>query len=129
MVYHPQGLTKVVEQGEILVTPLGPKEVNRRVELVSKLVASKEDELLARQEGWHLHPGDAVEASGGAKAIKSPQEVLEERNREVEEKAAKADTAIADAERRIAELEAQLAALAQPAGGVMLGSGATAKVR
>jgi len=97
MLYHPKGLMRQVEQGEILVTPLGAKEVNKRFELISVMVQNPEEEKELRGEGWHLHPGDAMEAGGGPAAVKSATQV--------------AEMNFADAQARIKELEAQLLAM------------------
>ena len=89
MLYHPTGLERVTVPAEVIVTPLGPKEVGEQRELVFQIVQSKEEELALRAEGWHLTAAKAIAAA------KDPRRPVPAMN----------------AIDRVAELEAELAAL------------------
>lgn len=60
MLYHPEGEERVVVPAEIIMTPLGAKEVNEQKELINKTVNSVEEEAVLVAEGWLDHPAKAV---------------------------------------------------------------------
>lgn len=60
MLYHPKGGVRVVNAGEEIDTPRGPKLLNYQEEMVSITVANADEEKLARAEGWHDHPAKAI---------------------------------------------------------------------
>jgi hypothetical protein len=65
MLYHPEGATVVVQQGEMIATPFGPKIVGERRELVSRVVKSEAEEKEALSTGWHLSPESSSRAGQG----------------------------------------------------------------
>lgn len=93
MVYHPEGKERILQEGEVINTPLGPKLIMQQRELIWRIVANAEEEKEAVKLGWHLHPAEALRAAG----------------KEAPETGA--DQVIADLKRKIAELEAQKASL------------------
>lgn len=93
MVYHPKGEERIIQEGEVINTPMGPKLIMQQRELIWQLVHNAAEEKEARAQGWHLHPADAMRAAG----------------KEAPETGA--DQVIGDLKKRIAELEAQKASL------------------
>lgn len=93
MLFHPKGEERIISQGELVVTPLGPQRIMQQREIIYQVVNSKaeEDELV--NQGWHTHPANAIRASGK------------------EAPATGADQVIADLQRKIAELQSQQAQL------------------
>lgn len=91
MFYHPKGETRQTKAPEIIVTPLGPKEVNAQYEMIYQVAGNKAEADELRKQGWHDHPAKAIAASGGKAPAMSP------------------DGQIASLEQQIAELQAQLA--------------------
>ena len=90
MVYHPQGLERVVNPAEILSTPMGPKPVGEMKEIIHRVVNSKEEEEEWLGKGWHDHPAKAIAARGDEPPPTS------------------SDTRIIDLEKQIAFLQTQL---------------------
>jgi hypothetical protein len=89
MFYHPKGEERVVTPAEVIMTPLGPKELNEHRELISATANNLEEETRLRDAGWHDHPAKAIAAAGGiAPAISS-------------------DARIQDLEAQIARLQAE----------------------
>lgn len=93
MVYHPKGEERIVQEGEVINTPLGPKLIMQQRELIWRLVENKAEEAAALKDGWHLHPAEAMRAAGK----EAPQ--------------TGADQVIAELKRKIEELQAQQASL------------------
>src|SRR5438874_1893302 len=71
MLYHPLGEMRTVVPAEIVVTPMGPKEVGEQRELIYRIVVDADEEEEARSAGWHEHPSDAIAASGKEAPAKS----------------------------------------------------------
>lgn len=93
MVYHPRGEERILQEGEVINTPLGPKLIMQQRELIWRIVNNREEEAEALRLGWHSHPAEAMRAAG----------------KEAPETGA--DQVIAELKRKIAELEAQKASL------------------
>lgn len=93
MLYHPLGLTTVVNPAEIVEGPGGKvKEFNERRELVSKVVNSGKEEKRWRDEGWHEHPAQAITAGGGEAPAFTTGQALEleiEKNKKKDDAIAK----------------------------------------
>lgn len=89
MVYHPKGEERIIQEGEVITTPLGPKLIMQQKELIWRIVENPAEEAEALKEGWHLHPAEAMQAAG----------------KEAPETGA--DRVIENLKKRIAELEAQ----------------------
>lgn len=60
MLYHPDGKTRITVPAEIIITPMGPKAVGEKRELLNLVVYTTEEELEAIENGWHLHPSQAM---------------------------------------------------------------------
>ncbi len=60
MLYHPEGEERVTTPAEIVMTPLGARELNEQRELIHKTVNSVEEEAELLASGWHDHPAKAV---------------------------------------------------------------------
>lgn len=93
MLYHPTGEERVIQEGEVISTPMGPKLIMQQRELVNKIVNNEEEEKKLRAEGWHIHPAEAMRAAGR------------------DAPATGADQVIEDLRKKIAELESQKASL------------------
>lgn len=93
MLYHPAGEERIIQEGEVINTPYGPKVIMQQRELIWQIAKNAEEEAAAIAAGWHRHPADAIKASGK------------------EAPATGADRVIEDLKKRIAELEAQKASL------------------
>lgn len=65
MMYHPLGEMKVTRIAEVIVTPMGPKFVNERKEMISAIAQNESEERALRAKGWHDHPAKAIAAAGG----------------------------------------------------------------
>lgn len=89
MMYHPEGKERVVVPAELLMTPIGPKEVGEQRELISQVVNSPAEEKTLADQGWHRHPAAAMAAAGKA----AP--------------ATGADHQIAELERKLAAMQAE----------------------
>lgn len=76
MLYHPEGETRVTVPAEIISTPFGPKQVGEQKELISKIVASPEEEAVLKHLGWLDHPAKSIHAGGGAAPPISSQEQI-----------------------------------------------------
>ena len=78
MFYHPEGLERVVRPAEIIATPLVPKEVGEKKEIITAVANNAEEEVRLRDEGWHDHPSKALAAAGKpVPAIGSEQRIQE----------------------------------------------------
>lgn len=93
MLFHPKGLERIIQKGEIVVTPMGPQKIMEQREIIWRIVNNFEEEKALLAEGWHTHPARAIEASGK------------------EAPATGADQVIAELQRKIVELQTQQAAL------------------
>lgn len=62
MLYHPQGALFVAVPANPEVTPFGPKMLNEQKRLITRVVGTREEELEALTDGWHLHPAHAHKA-------------------------------------------------------------------
>jgi hypothetical protein len=89
MVYHPEGKERIIQAGEIVVTPLGPQRIMEQREIIHRIVNSYQEEQEAIAAGWHTHPAHAMRAAGK------------------EAPSTGADQVIADLQRKIQELETQ----------------------
>jgi hypothetical protein len=89
MMYHPDGKERVIQAGEIVVTPMGPQRIMEQREIIHQIVNNYAEEQAAVAAGWHTHPSNAIRASGK------------------EAPPTGADQVIADLQRKIKELEAQ----------------------
>lgn len=89
MLYHPKGEERIIQEGEVINTPMGPKLIMQQRELIWMIVNNSAEEKQAVAEGWHHHPAEAMRAAGK----QAPE--------------TGADQVIAELKRKIAELEAQ----------------------
>lgn len=105
MLYHPEGEERVIVPAEIIVTPLGPKEVNEQKELIHKTVGSAEEEAELVTEGWHDHPAKAVRAR--VMGVIASSKLTEKEEKALLAKIPK----LAPSVNKIAELEAEIAKL------------------
>jgi hypothetical protein len=64
MLFHPKGEERIIQQGEVISTPLGPKTIMQQREMIYKIVNNYPEENRLVKEGWHLHPADALRAAG-----------------------------------------------------------------
>lgn len=83
MLYHPKGEMKVTRQAEILVTPMGPKFVNERKEMIHAIAANAAEEAALRAKGWHDHPAKALAAGGGVAPPMSAAERIDDLEAEI----------------------------------------------
>lgn len=60
MLYHPEGEERITTPAEIVMTPLGARELNEQHELINKTVNNEAEEIAARAEGWLDHPAASV---------------------------------------------------------------------
>jgi hypothetical protein len=93
MVYHPTGEERIIQEGEVITTPFGPKVIMQQREMIWKIVSNAAEEASAVADGWHFHPAEAMRAGGKA----APE--------------TGADQVIADLKRKIQSLESQQASL------------------
>lgn len=93
MLFHPKGEERIISQGELVVTPLGPQRIMQQREIIYKVVNSASEEMELVAQGWHTHPANAIRASGK------------------EAPATGADMVIAELQRKIAALQEQQAVL------------------
>lgn len=93
MVYHPKGEERIIQEGEVINTPYGPKVIMQQRELIWQICNNAAELEAAVEAGWHLHPAEAMRAAGKT----AP--------------ATGADQVIAELKRKIAELEAQKTSL------------------
>jgi hypothetical protein len=93
MIYHPTGEERIIQEGEVINTPFGPKVIMQQREMIWRIVNNAAEEAEATAAGWHLHPAEAMRAGGK------------------EAPATGADQVITDLKRKIAALEAQQASL------------------
>ena len=85
MFYHPTGARRIIQPGEYISTPFGPKLVNELSELIWEIAATPEDEKRLRLKGWWDHPAKAVEAGGGPKAPERPEDTIAALQRQIAE--------------------------------------------
>lgn len=90
MVYHPMGEERIIQEGEVIVTPLGPKLVMQQRELIWEIVNTPEEEAQMVADGWHLHPADAIRASGKTAPPTGADHVIAQLKRQIEELQAQA---------------------------------------
>lgn len=60
MLYHPEGEQRIIVPAEIVVTPLGPRELNEQKEMLHLIVNNQAEADAALAEGWHDHPAKAL---------------------------------------------------------------------
>lgn len=76
MLYHPEGKERITVPAEIVVTPMGPKEVGEQREIIWQIVNDADAEAKLVAEGWHDHPAKAMQAAGKvAPAISSGDQI------------------------------------------------------
>jgi hypothetical protein len=85
MVYHPEGKERITVQAEVIATPVGPKSIGEQRELIHRIVKNEEEEIEALKEGWHLHPADAIRASGKEAPATGAEMTLAEVKRQIEQ--------------------------------------------
>lgn len=78
MVFHPEGLERISQPGEILATPLGPRKVGEQKQLIDKTVKTQAELDAALADGWHLTPQAAVAIRTGEALPKTQQETIGE---------------------------------------------------
>jgi hypothetical protein len=83
MFYHPKGLERIVQPAEIIETPIGPKMLNEKKELIGAMAENAADEQRLRAAGWHDHPGKAVAARTGVMPATSPADRIRELESEI----------------------------------------------
>jgi hypothetical protein len=93
MLYHPKGEERIIQEGEVITTPYGPKVIMQQRELIWQIAKNADEEAELRLAGWHGHPAEAMRAAG----------------KEAPETGA--DQVIADLRKKIAELQAQQTSL------------------
>src|SRR5690348_16414877 len=95
MFYHPEGLERVTNPGEVTRDPITGAGVvlGRQTEIIWELARDEADEKRLRADGWHDHPAKAIAAAGGeAPPISSQQRIddLEAQLHRTQEELAKA---------------------------------------
>lgn len=93
MLYHPKGEERILQEGEIINTPIGPKLIMQQRELIWQIANNSEEEAALLAAGWHQHPAESLRAAGK------------------DAPATGADQVIADLRKKIEQLQAQQAAL------------------
>lgn len=83
MLYHPTGEERIIVQAETVTTPYGPKQIGEQRELIYRIVNNAEEEAQARREGWHLHPAQAIAASGKVAPATGAEQTIEELKAEI----------------------------------------------
>lgn len=83
MFYHPKGEVKITRQAEAISTPIGPKFVNERKEMISALAQDEADEKKLRDAGWHDHPSKALAAAGLDAPAISPAQTISDLQGEI----------------------------------------------
>lgn len=83
MLYHPDGKTRTTIEAEIIVTPLGPKAVGEKREIIWKIVKNSAEEEALRGAGWHDHPAYAIAAGGGEPPPISSQQRIDSLEAEI----------------------------------------------
>lgn len=90
MLYHPDGETYVTKPAEEINTPFGPKRVGEQREIISRIVATPDEEKVWKAKGWHNHPRGAVIAAGGDAPPPSYEEQIADLKAELEKMRASA---------------------------------------
>ena len=96
MLYHPQGKTKTIDQGEAVATPFGPKMIGIKEELISVIVSTPEEEARLLAQGWHKKPFQAIAASGAEAPVDNSEintDQIESLKKEIEKLKAEAAAA------------------------------------
>lgn len=93
MMYHPQGVERVVVRGERVKIGDEWMTVGEQKEIIYRIVNSEAEEKAAVAEGWHHHAASAMRAAGK------------------EAPATGADQVIADLERKLKQLQEEKDAL------------------
>ena len=99
MFYHPKGEMRITVPAEIVVTPLGAKEVGQQKETIWKIAQTPEEGKKLEAAGWHASLGAAMEAAGKEAPLVSAAEVvskLEEENESLREKLAEFEKFMAE---------------------------------
>ena len=119
MLYHPMGETRVVVPPEVVMTPWGqPQERNGQSEIIHQLVNSPAEEAALLAQGWHLHPADAIAASGRT----PPPKGLDAQHADLQKQMANDRAAMAAERAELEALRAERAALlAEKTAGVPAG--------
>lgn len=91
MMYHPLGEMKVTRLAEVIVTPMGPKFVNERKEMISAIAQNETEERELRAKGWHDHPAKAIAAAGGDAPPISAAQRIDDLNAEIARLKAESD--------------------------------------
>lgn len=74
MLFHPEGETRVIKAGEVVVNPLtGPATQNEQREMVYAVAKDEAEEQALVAEGWHKHPALAIRARVELLIEASPQ--------------------------------------------------------
>ena len=123
MFYHPEGLERIIQQGEVIETAYGPKVVGELRETICVEAKNAEDEKRLRADGWHDHPGDAAGAAGKPVPPRSSAEHVSKLESELER--LKAELARAQAKAPID----QLVAPNKPGGGINAGVASASTTR
>lgn len=82
--YHPSGEMRIINPGEIIVTPLGPKKLGEQREMIWQQANNKAEADALRAAGWHDHPAKAIAAGGG----EAPPVSADDRIKDLEEQIA-----------------------------------------
>ena len=93
MLYHPQGERRVTVAGEIIMTPLGPKEVGRQTELVWQVANNQAEHKALLAQGWHESPADAQAVANG----RTPEDEAEDLAVQIRELEARRNAKLAKA--------------------------------
>jgi len=129
MLYHPEGLERVIVPGELILTPGGrEKLVGEQRELVWRVVNDKKEEEEFRSLGWHLNARDSILAGGREAPPPSVAQVVEDKDariRELERKLAEAQSVHPFSE---PELPVEIKDLPKPKGLASLRSQSAAEV-
>ena len=64
MYYHPKGEMRITVPAEIIVTPMGAKEVGQQKETIWQIAQTPEEGKKLEDAGWHSSLGTAMEAAG-----------------------------------------------------------------
>lgn len=91
MLYHPMGEMRITRLAEQIITPMGPKFVNERKEMIHAVANTPEEERALLAKGWHDHPAKAIAAAGGEAPPMSSAERIDNLEAEIARLKAESD--------------------------------------
>lgn len=85
MLYHPTGEERIIQEGEVINTPLGPKLIMQQREIIWQIVHTAEEEDREVAKGWHKHPADSMRAAGKEAPATGADHVIANLRRQIEQ--------------------------------------------